>query len=1018
YGTSLTTDGYQGLCHLSEHHLPAHQAGARTFTYDHVSDMDYSVFSSVAKNIVCLISTTSLMTNGGVIPLCFEYLLFLISKEVERSGNAKSFLCNCSFIEIYNKQVYDLLDSASANLFLRENIKNRVFVEGAVEKFVTSAAEANKVLSMGWCNWRVACISMNRESSRSYAGFTMTLQSKETAKEVVNIRTSQLNLVDLAGLERQRDTQSEASRINHSLVIMALVDDSNGKRLSWRAKLIKNKVSMQIWAEVKKLKEQLALALSTQTQWGDVVPGGLQIPMGKTLFLEDVRLWKKLIHIHPPLFKFRRGAHFSAWALFDQVNEDIRILCEQVQYYHPKMTFYAAENYSLREENQQLRSLASVRRAEEAAGQTAAELEEDFQRVLETERSDGEKRYLDKSNKHLENILEATKAHKKQEVSQLNNIHVETIKIFTTPTEPYNLRTRLMPLSSPNYLNENGRGDEDVNDIQTEQPPPEMIAITCEALTEELQPVQVQTQLNQQELRSRKLLQQFSKLEGQVTGMLESSRKDMDLSFFLGLYGYSMVIETNPFSLVILKSEVHDLHLLLQSSDRELAFADSSHPITFSLLLFFRREWEQPLEQQRSLQDAFDQIQAEAKFEADQSRQQLEDNQQDIIAQQAQITVSQLLFKPTKELVQNMEQNVVLRKQVSDWTTQNQKQTCHSFITSNVASLEPNLTTANGTISCLEKKIEQEKVISCFVLFVLELINQTRDLCSKLGQKDQGLAMLSADVKDLADMYNAPCAEREEIKEHNSRMQAELQDLREAAERKVEVLQEELVYATEEVERLTKVLDEQAGLLQASQDQTAQKEATTLQGKVLGHFFSMHIQRATENKSRSQEKELESRRSSMMTMEVPLTELNYERAAKNEEIQKLKGQLNEKEMVRMESQAVLDEFYAKQNQLAQNGNTNGLRIVIQRLTEAQERYANNTLLSNHTDSILTSQESLLAQSQTSVQELRNRCLEVSRKEPDQERLLHVRRENCKLVGHKNYKQRIEYLVKLKEEHQT
>lgn len=34
-------------------------------------------------------------------------------------------------------------------------------------------------------------------------------------------------------------------------------------------------------------------------------------------------------------------------------------------------------------------------------------------------------------------------------------------------------------------------------------------------------------------------------------------------------------------------------------------------------------------------------------------------------------------------------------------------------------------------------------------------------------------------------MYNAPCAEREELKEHNSRMQAELQDLREAAERKV-----------------------------------------------------------------------------------------------------------------------------------------------------------------------------------------------------------------------------------------
>lgn len=41
----------------------------------------------------------------------------------------------------------------------------------------------------------------------------------------------------------------------------------------------------------------------------------------------------------------------------------------------------------------------------------------------------------------------------------------------------------------------------------------------------------------------------------------------------------------------------------------------------------------------------------------------------------------------------------------------------------------------------------------------------------------------------------------------------------------VEVLQEEVAYATEEVERLTKVLDEQNSLLQASQEQTAQKDA-------------------------------------------------------------------------------------------------------------------------------------------------------------------------------------------------
>lgn len=114
----------------------------------------------------------------GVIPRSFEYLFFLINREVERvSGNislpwkcckhfightcclmllicfsvsrksskSKSFLCKCSFIEIYNEQIYDLLDTASASLFLRENIKKGMFVEGAVEKFVNSAAEAYQV---------------------------------------------------------------------------------------------------------------------------------------------------------------------------------------------------------------------------------------------------------------------------------------------------------------------------------------------------------------------------------------------------------------------------------------------------------------------------------------------------------------------------------------------------------------------------------------------------------------------------------------------------------------------------------------------------------------------------------------------------------------------------------------------------------------------------------------------------------------------------------------------------------
>ncbi|KAM4688248.1 kinesin-like protein KIF15 isoform 2-T2 [Discoglossus pictus] len=270
----LGGDGDQALCLsvLSSNTIRLHsKPEPKIFTFDNVANIDAtqeSVFSSVAKNIVesCMNgyngtifaygqtgsgktftmlgpSESDNFTHNlrGVIPRSFEYLFFLINREKEKAGDGKSFLCKCSFIEIYNEQIFDLLDSASAGLLLREHITKGVFVVGAVELVVTSAAEAYQVLSMGWRNRRVAATSMNRESSRSHAVFTVTIESMEKNNGVVNIRSSQLNLVDLAGSERQRDTHTdgvrlrEAGSINRSLsclgqVITALVDVGNGKQ--------------------------------------------------------------------------------------------------------------------------------------------------------------------------------------------------------------------------------------------------------------------------------------------------------------------------------------------------------------------------------------------------------------------------------------------------------------------------------------------------------------------------------------------------------------------------------------------------------------------------------------------------------------------------------------------------------------------------------------------------------------------------------------------------------------------
>ncbi|XP_052060885.1 kinesin-like protein KIF15 [Mytilus californianus] len=242
----------------------------RIFTFDKVADVtstQESLFNVIGKPIIeCCVSgyngtifaygqTGSGKTHTmlgpcedadnfqhelrGIIPRSFENLFNNVASEQEMN-KGKEFLLKCSFLEIYREDVFDLLEPSNRGLHLRENMKKGVFVEGLVENAVTSAVEAYQVLNSGWINRRVASTSMNRESSRSHAVFTITIESKEKKDGVQSLRMSQLNLVDLAGSERQKDSNAvgkrlkEAGSINKSLsvlgnVINSLVHISHGK---------------------------------------------------------------------------------------------------------------------------------------------------------------------------------------------------------------------------------------------------------------------------------------------------------------------------------------------------------------------------------------------------------------------------------------------------------------------------------------------------------------------------------------------------------------------------------------------------------------------------------------------------------------------------------------------------------------------------------------------------------------------------------------------------------------------
>ncbi|KAJ6765704.1 KINESIN FAMILY MEMBER 1A [Salix purpurea] len=179
--------------------------------------------------------------NCGMTPRVFEYLFSRIQKEKEvRKDEKIKFTCKCSFLEIYNEQILDLLDPSSTNLQIREDVKKGVYVENLKEIEVASARDVLQQLIQGAANRKVAATNMNRASSRSHSVFTCIIESKWESQGVIHHRFARLHLVDLAGSERQKSSRAEGERLKEAtninkslstlgLVIMNLVSISNGK---------------------------------------------------------------------------------------------------------------------------------------------------------------------------------------------------------------------------------------------------------------------------------------------------------------------------------------------------------------------------------------------------------------------------------------------------------------------------------------------------------------------------------------------------------------------------------------------------------------------------------------------------------------------------------------------------------------------------------------------------------------------------------------------------------------------
>ena len=160
----------------------------------------------------------------GVIPNAFAHIFGFIKTE----GESKKFLVRCSFVEIYNEEVRDLLVNKSTKLDIREDPKKGVFVKDLTYVTLKDTQDIQKCLDRGNKNRHVGATSMNDQSSRSHSLFTVYLEIEENGK----IRSGKLNLVDLAGSERVGKTNAtgqtfdEGKKINLSLTALGSVIDA------------------------------------------------------------------------------------------------------------------------------------------------------------------------------------------------------------------------------------------------------------------------------------------------------------------------------------------------------------------------------------------------------------------------------------------------------------------------------------------------------------------------------------------------------------------------------------------------------------------------------------------------------------------------------------------------------------------------------------------------------------------------------------------------------------------------
>lgn len=226
----------------------------RSYTFDHVyapgcsnSDVYKNISSTIAGVVQGLNATvfaygstgsgktyTMVGTHSdpGLMVLSFRTIFELIKKDDSKD----TFEVSCSYLEVYNEVIYDLLERSSGHLELREDPEHGIIVAGLRSIKVHSADRILELLNIGNSRRKTESTEANATSSRSHAVLEIAVKRKQKGQYGNQVLRGKLALVDLAGSERASETNNfgqklrDGANINRSLLALANCINALGKQ--------------------------------------------------------------------------------------------------------------------------------------------------------------------------------------------------------------------------------------------------------------------------------------------------------------------------------------------------------------------------------------------------------------------------------------------------------------------------------------------------------------------------------------------------------------------------------------------------------------------------------------------------------------------------------------------------------------------------------------------------------------------------------------------------------------------